>query len=71
MSYEIRGVSVLRLPSVMKRVGLKKSSIYAGIKKGTFPAPIKLSERASGWLESSIDAFLAERIKASCGGVSA
>jgi prophage regulatory protein len=70
MKNEIRGVSVLRLPAVKARVGLGKSSIYAGIKKGTFPAPIKLSERASGWLEHSIDAFLAERINASRSGAS-
>jgi prophage regulatory protein len=71
MKNEVRGVSVLRLPAVKARVGLGKSSIYSGIKKGTFPAPIKLSERASGWLEHSIDAFLAERIKVSRSGVSA
>jgi prophage regulatory protein len=62
---------VLRLPAVKIRVGLGKSSIYAGIKAGTFKAPIKLGPRAIGWLESDIEDWLAERIKASRSGVSA
>jgi prophage regulatory protein len=57
--------SVLRLPSVKSRVALCRSSIYAAIKKGTFPAPIKLGERAVGWLESDVNRWLAERIQAS------
>jgi len=62
---------VLRLPAVKCRVGLGKSSIYAGIKKGTFVAPIKLGPRASGWLESDIDTWLAERVNATRSGVHA
>ena len=59
------GASVLRLPTVKSRVALGRSSIYAAIKKGTFPAPIKLGERAVGWLESDVNIWLAERINAS------
>lgn len=71
MKNEFRGVSVLRLPAVKARVGLGKSSIYAAVKKGTFVAPIKLGPRASGWLESDIDAWLADRINATRSEVSA
>lgn len=72
MKNEIRGVSMLRLPAVKARVGLGKSSIYAAMRKNAFPAPIKLlGRRAIGWIESDIDAFLAERINATRGGVSA
>ncbi|MES2128471.1 MAG: AlpA family phage regulatory protein [Pseudomonadota bacterium] len=60
------GVSILRLPAVKNRVSLSRSSIYAGIKKGTFPSPIKLGERAVGWLDWEIDDFLTARTKASC-----
>lgn len=59
------GASVLRLPMVQSRVALCRSSIYAAIKKGTFPAPIRLGERAVGWLESDVNFWLAERINAS------
>jgi prophage regulatory protein len=53
---------LLRLPAVMAIVGLQKSSIYDGVKNGTFPAPIKLSRRAVCWPESHIAAWVSERI---------
>ena len=53
---------LLRLPAVMAIVGLQKSSIYDGVKNGTFPAPIKLSRRAVCWPESHIAAWVDERI---------
>jgi len=54
---------LLRLPSVEDRTGLKKSSIYAGGKAGTFPAPVRLSARAVAWREDEIDRWVSERIK--------
>jgi prophage regulatory protein len=54
---------LLRLPEVESMVGLRKSSIYEGIKAGTFPAPVKLSRRAVCWPASAIDAWIADRIK--------
>jgi|GEM_PF-802913 len=44
----------LRLPEVMQRVGLSKQSIYARMKAGSFPRPIKDGSRISLWLESDI-----------------
>lgn len=55
---------LLRLPEVTTLVGLGKSSIYEGVKNGTFPAPIKLSRRAVCWSSISIDSWITERIKA-------
>jgi prophage regulatory protein len=52
------GRSVLRLPQVKARTGKSRSSIYDGVNEGTFPAPIPLGERAVGWLEHEIDAWL-------------
>jgi prophage regulatory protein len=63
------GVAVLRLPTVKSRVALSRSSIYAAIAKNAFPAPIKLGERAVGWLESDVEAWLASRIQVSRGRV--
>ena len=61
-------MQVLRLPEVQKRVALSRSSIYAAVAKGTFPAPIKLSAdegaRAVGWLAEEIDQYIADRIQA-------
>ena len=53
---------LLRLPEVESLVGLRKSSIYEGVKSGTFPAPIKLSRRAVCWPAAEIDAWITERI---------
>lgn len=54
---------LLRLPAVQARVGLAKSSIYAAIKQGEFPAPVKLSRRAVCWPASVIDAWIVGRIE--------
>ncbi len=40
---------LLRLPAVLKLTGLKKSTVYAGAKNGTFPKPVRLSARAVAW----------------------
>jgi prophage regulatory protein len=58
---------LLRLPSVEARTGLRKSAIYQGMKAGTFPACVKLGKAAT-WPASEIDAWIAERIRASRGG---
>lgn len=57
---------ILRLPEVERRVGLKKSSIYARMANQTFPHQISLGDggRAVGWLESSIDSWIEERVSA-------
>lgn len=57
-------VSLLRLDAVEARTGLKKSAIYAGMKAGTFPQCVKLGPRASAWSSSSIDEWIAGRIRA-------
>lgn len=53
-----------RLPAVMARTGLCRSDIYRGIAAGTFPAQCKLSERASAWVASEVDAYIVTRIAA-------
>jgi len=55
---------VLRVAQVIEKTGLKKDSIYRGGREGWFPRCIKLNERASGWIESEIDAFIEKRRKA-------
>ncbi|WP_377702129.1 helix-turn-helix transcriptional regulator [Pseudoduganella sp. UC29_71] len=49
---------LLRLPSVLAQVGLKKTTVYDGIKRGTFPAPLKLGARAVAWSAADIDAWV-------------
>jgi prophage regulatory protein len=47
----------------MDRCALGRSSIYAGVKAGTFPAPVRLSARAVGFREDEIDRWVSERVK--------
>lgn len=58
---------VLRWPEVNKRTGLCRSHIHDLAKKGRFPSPIKLGGRASGWLESEVNAWILERVADSRG----
>lgn len=53
-----------RLPEVQFLVSLRKSSIYELVKRGVFPTSVRLTQRAVGWPASSIDSWIAERIKA-------
>jgi prophage regulatory protein len=49
---------ILRLPAVLERTGLSRSTLYRKVECGTFPRQIKLSVRCAGWRESSIEAWL-------------
>ncbi|WP_219851846.1 helix-turn-helix transcriptional regulator [Methylibium rhizosphaerae] len=53
---------LLRLPEVEQRTGLKKSSIYAGMRSGTFPRCVTIGHRAVAWPESLIDTWIASRL---------
>lgn len=57
--------SILRLPAVIERTGLSRSTIYLRVSQGSFPKPVSLGERAVGWLESEIQTWLQCRIEAS------
>ena len=56
--------SIIRLPVVLSRTCLSRSTWLMGVKRGIFPKPIKLSVRSVGWLASDIERFLAERVAA-------
>lgn len=49
---------ILRLPAVCDRTGLSKSSIYAKIKTGDFPAPVRLGPRSIGFFESAVNIWI-------------
>ena len=52
----------LRLPEVMARTGLSRSTIYVRVAAGCFPRPVALGGRAVGWIEAEIEEWVAERI---------
>lgn len=59
-------LSILRRRQVEKRVGLTRSPLYARIKAGTFPKPVRLgNSRSVGWLEHEVDAWIAAQVEKS------
>lgn len=58
---------ILRRRDLRARDGLSDSQRYALIARGDYPKQIKLSERASGWIESEVDAWIQSRITMSRG----
>ena len=50
--------SFLRLPQVLERCGIKKTTLYKCIKQGTFPRQVKVNSRISVWPKSLIDSWI-------------
>lgn len=66
MAEQIRtALAILRRKQVEARTGLGRSSIYDYIKAGRFPAPVRIGDRAVGWLESEVDSWLSAQIERS------
>ncbi|HEV7343731.1 MAG: AlpA family transcriptional regulator [Sphingopyxis sp.] len=49
---------LVRLPTVISRTGLSRSTIYEKIAEGTFPKQIRLSKSSVGWRESQLDQWI-------------
>ncbi|MDR3416065.1 MAG: AlpA family transcriptional regulator [Nevskia sp.] len=60
--------SLLRLPAVRAATGLSRSTIYERIRKGTFPAPVRLGEATVGWPASRINEWIQRRMNDHAGG---
>ena len=58
-------IRLIKLPEVIDRTAKGKSTIWAAIKAGTFPAPIKIGPRAIAFIESEIEAYNRACIEAS------
>ena len=54
---------ILRMKDLPRKVGFQPSTLYELIAAGRFPRPFKLvpGGRASGWLESAVDAWVDAR----------
>jgi len=46
---------------VERRTGLSRSTLYRKMRNGTFPVPVKVSERAVRWRDSDIRAYVDSR----------
>ena len=57
--------TLLRLPAVLKVVGLRKTAVYQRVRSGEFPAPVQLTTRAVAWRAQDIEAWIHSRPLAS------
>ncbi len=53
------GQRYLRLPEVLRRFPVSRSTWWAGVKAGKYPAPHKLSARCVAWRAADVEALLA------------
>ena len=60
-----RRIQILRLPEVCKTTGLGRSMVYQLEAAQRFPARVRISDRAVGWVEEEVQGWLAERIQRS------
>lgn len=65
MQAEKSPVTLLRLPAVLARTGIPKSSWQRGVRLGRYPKPIKIGIRAVAWTNTSIDTLIADLIEKS------
>jgi prophage regulatory protein len=62
MTADVEPLRLLRLPDVSARVGLRRTAIYDMIKRGTFPAGIRLGRRCVAWPSDAVDQWVRARI---------
>ena len=53
--------TIIRLPEVISKTGLSRSTIYFQISKGNFPKGVPIGDHARGWLNHEIDAWIEAR----------
>jgi prophage regulatory protein len=58
-------IRLLRLPEVIRAVGLRRSAIYARVAAGTFPAPVSIGARSVAWVSDDVAKWIDAQVKAS------
>ena len=51
---------LIRKPGVLGKTTLTHSALYALMKSGDFPRPLKLGKRSVAWVETEVDAWIDE-----------
>lgn len=57
-----RATRLIRLPEVMSRVGLGRSTIYRWMSEGKFPKPVQLGGHAVAWVEEEVEAWVVNKL---------
>lgn len=55
---------LLRLPEVLKRTGMKRSTLYRAIQQGHFVRQVKIGPRCSAWRADRVDEWILKQINA-------
>ena len=58
-----RATRLIRLPEVVHRVGLGRSTIYRWMAAGRFPKPVQLGGYAVAWAEGEVEQWIADRLR--------
>ena len=58
----IRSCTLLRLPQVLARFPVARSTWYAGVSSGVYPKPVLISRRVVAWTQESIDALIVRQV---------
>lgn len=58
---DLEGLRIMRRIEVEQLVGLKRSQLYLLMAQGSFPKPVRLSERAVGWRARDVATWLSSR----------
>jgi prophage regulatory protein len=53
--------SIWKKPKVIAETGLGNTALYAKVKTGDFPKPVKLGKRAVGWYRSEVVQWINSR----------
>jgi prophage regulatory protein len=55
---------LLPLPAVLERTSHSRAGLYDAMNKGDFPKPVRISANRVAWPSSSIDAWIAAKMRA-------
>jgi prophage regulatory protein len=60
----VRTERFLRLPQVLDRVPVSRSTLWGWVRQGRFPRPIILGPNATAWRATDVDRWIADRAAA-------
>lgn len=55
--------SFIRLPVIKRLYGVSSATIWRGVKNGSIPSPVKVSERCTCWNVGLVKAALAAKVE--------
>jgi prophage regulatory protein len=65
---EVHEDRFIRLPTVLARIGISRSTLWAWTRAGKFPPPVKIGPRAVAWRAREINDWIEARTAEGRGG---